>query len=887
MGGHGKGSGKKGRKARFSFSQYLLFAMMVLVLVIAAGITYFDYGQAEAIYHQNARAMQAQTEEDITQTIRVVDAGYEIFDSSLNLRMRDGFRIFLAEYELSGRDPSQMDLQKIKEDLGNTMDLYIINESMVVEYTTYPPDIGLDFSRWPHSYNYLRDIIQKEGFFPDRVVYEVGTAKLRKYAYMPTPDHRYLLELGMNERGIGERPKIQYQDHLRAIAFHNPAIIGFRAFDTVGREIGNGSRSKNDTPVHVRQVIEERRTIEVVDPVNRTLTRYLFVDLANSNYAADTSWIIELVYDQSWIQDQLSDLLRFHALVALGAVLLSAGIGLVLSRRLTRPISRMVRDIDTISRGDLDHTLTPLTIREFAKIEESVTDLVGKLKGMIEQLQQREMELQTSEENYRTVVENQTELIARFLPDGTHIFVNEAYCRYFGKPCQELLGTVLWPHIPDEDRSRLRMHFAALTPESPKGTIEHRIITPDGEVRWLQWNDQAIFSGDGAIVEYLSVGRDITEKWKIGADLVESERKFRDLAGLLPQVIFETDLSGRITYVNQAAYAIFGYEPEDLEQGINISQVIRSEDHHQMMLNFQNALNSGKLGAAEYHMVRKDGSVLVGMVYSSPIVREGAVVGIRGILVDITQLKQVEEDLRKLNEELEQRVAGRTQDLEEANRELEAFSYSVSHDLRAPLRAIDGFSSILLSEFSGAPDPKVAVLLERIRMNAQKMGQLIDAILNFSRMSRQPLSTTRIFPAVMVDEILAELQPLRQGRAVEVLIGDLPPCKGDPALVRQVFFNLIANAFKFTRTREQAVITIGSFSDQGRTVYFVRDNGVGFDMRYVVKLFSVFQRLHDEKEYEGTGIGLAIVHRIIERHGGKVWAEGEVDRGASFYFTLE
>lgn len=873
--------GERGKRQRvlFSFSVYLLVAMMVLILIIAAGITYFDYRQAEESYQRNAHAMQEQTEQDIAQTIRVVDSGYEVFDSSLNIQMKDGFRAFLEEYERTVRDPSQMDLAALKERLGSTMDLYIINESMMVEYTTYPPDLGLDFSQWPYSYEYLKGIIGKEGFFPDRVVYEAGSGQLRKYAYFPTPDHRYILELGLSEEGMGYRPRIQYQEHLEAIAFRNPSVIGFRAFDTVGREIGNGSYARDDVPATVMQVIAERRTIEMQDPVNHTITRYLFIDLADSKYAADTSWIIELVYDQSEIQDQLSDLLRYHALVAVGAVILAAGIGIVLSRRLNRPVTRMVEDIDTISRGDLDHSLAPAMTSEFSKIEESVTTLVGKLKVMIEQLR-------TSEKNYRTVVENQTELIARFLPDGTYVFVNEAYCRYFGMSCSDLLGKKMWPRVPDVDRLLLERHFASLTPENPAASIEHRIITPDNRVRWLQWNDQAIFDEGGRVAEYLSVGRDITDKRQIEENLVESERKFRDLASMLPQVIFEVDRSGRIIYVNQPAYSIFGYNPEDLERGIPITRVIVPEDHALAMANFQQALQGKKIEGAEYHMVRKDGSALIGMVYSSPIVKDDAIVGIRGILVDITELKKVEDDLRRLNEELELRVGERTRDLEVANRELEAFSYSVSHDLRAPLRAIDGFSSILLSEFSGAIDPKVAVLLERIRMNAQKMGQLIDAILNFSRMSRQPLSKQRIFLTQLVNEVLEELQPLREGRNVEVVVGTLPPCEADPALVRQVFFNLIANSLKFTRTREAARIEIGSFPEDGKLVYFVRDNGVGFDMQYADKLFSVFQRLHDEKEYEGTGIGLAIVHRIIQRHGGEIWAESGVDEGATFFFTL-
>lgn len=885
MAGNG---GKRGPRQLplFSFSNYLLISMIFLILVLAVGITYFDYRQAEETYQKSARAMQEQTEQDISQTIKIVDDSYAMYDNSLNFQMQKDFSLFLQEYEEAGRDPSRMDLLGLKKVMNDTMDLYIINESVMVEFTTYEPDQNLDFSQWPYSYNFLKDLFSKEGFFPDRVVYEVATGHLRKYAYMPTPDHRYILELGMTEKGIGDRPAIQFQEPLREMAYNNPNIVGYTSFDTVGREIGKMGGNQKTAPPEVQRVVDEKRTIEVVDSANETIVRYLLVDLSGEGYASDTSWIIELVYDQSEMKAQLNNLVLYHSLVGLLAVLLSAGIAIVLSRLLTKPITQMVNDIDTISKGDLDHAISKTDIVEFTQIEESTTSLVNTLKGMIERLQLSEEDLRKSEENYRTVVENQTELIARFLPNGTHVFVNDAYCNYFDVPCSELIGKVMWPRIAEEDRTRVRKHYQSLTSENPTASIEYRILLPNREVRWLQWNDRAIFSPDGVILEYQTVGRDITEKKKIEEDLIESERKFRDLASLLPQVIFETDLDGRITYVNKSAYGEFGYSPEDVEEGINFIQVIVPEDRITAIKNFTTIVEGHTVPNAEYRMIRKDGSTLEGLVYSSAIVKDGKTMGIRGILVDITKLKQVEGELRRLNEELETRVAVRTADLEVANRELEAFSYSVSHDLRAPLRAIDGFSSILMTEHGSTLDPKVRDLLERIRMNAQKMGQLIDSILNFSRMSRQPLKKERLFPGQIVNEVLDELKPQRERRKVEIRLGTLPPCDGDPALIKQVFMNLISNALKFTRKREHALIEIFSAEKEGTISYVVRDNGVGFDMKYANKLFAVFQRLHEEKEYEGTGIGLAIVHRIIQRHGGKVWIESEVEKGTTVYFTL-
>jgi signal transduction histidine kinase len=252
----------------------------------------------------------------------------------------------------------------------------------------------------------------------------------------------------------------------------------------------------------------------------------------------------------------------------------------------------------------------------------------------------------------------------------------------------------------------------------------------------------------------------------------------------------------------------------------------------------------------------------------------------------LIQIQWRDTALQRAHDELEQRVIERTAQLEAANRELEAFSYSISHDLRAPLRAINGFARILLKEHAADLGEEAQEYCELMRDNAQHMGQLIDDLLAFSRLSRQPLSKQMVAPAELVRQARQDLRAMQEDRHIDFRIGALPPCQADPALLKQVLVNLLSNALKFTSQREVAVIEVGCRQAGGENVYFVKDNGVGFNMAYVDKLFGVFQRLHRAEEYEGTGVGLAIVQRIIHRHGGRIWAEAAVNQGATFFLTL-
>jgi len=388
--------------------------------------------------------------------------------------------------------------------------------------------------------------------------------------------------------------------------------------------------------------------------------------------------------------------------------------------------------------------------------------------------------------------------------------------------------------------------------------------------------------------ELSMLGESITRMIERLKDLIVqrelSEKRFADLVQLLPQGIFETDSNGNITFANPVALNFFGLLPEDLGQELSIFNMIVPENRTLAKERFQRILQGMKTEGTELTGLRKDGSTFPVVAYTAANIRDGEVIGVRGTVVDITRLKHVEAELRDLNIELENRVADRTRQLTEANKNLESFTYTVSHDLRAPLRAISGYSSIVMQDLRDIPD-KDRKYLELLRQNAHDMGRLIDDLLNLSKLRMHSLVKETAQPATIVQNILREIRTDPSMKNVEFKVEELPPCQADPGLLKQVYVNLISNALKFSRKRDLPVVEIGSLTTDGVLTYFVRDNGIGFDMRYTDKIFGVFQKLHDVEEYEGTGIGLAIVQRIIEMHGGRIWVESNLDKGTTFYFT--
>jgi PAS domain S-box-containing protein len=370
------------------------------------------------------------------------------------------------------------------------------------------------------------------------------------------------------------------------------------------------------------------------------------------------------------------------------------------------------------------------------------------------------------------------------------------------------------------------------------------------------------------------------------------EERLREQAALLNlahDAIMVVDLRGKVLFWNRGAEDTFGWPAEDA-LGQPIHEFLQTRFPVSLETINAQLRERGQWEGELTHRKRDGAPIVVASRWSLQRDEYGAPKAFLQIDRDITERKRAEDQIRQLNEKLELRVQQRTAELQAANKELEAFSYSVSHDLRAPLRGISSFSQILLRECGPQLSTEARHYLEVVACSAMQMGRLIEDILAFSRLGRQPVKRQPVQTVELVRQALEDLRAERDGRQVEIVIGDLPPCEGDPQLLKQVFVNLLSNALKYTRLRQPARIEVttapGACAAGQSAVYCVRDNGVGFDMRFADKLFGVFQRLHRADEYEGSGVGLAIVQGIIHRHGGRVWAEAAVDRGAAFYFTV-
>jgi len=510
--------------------------------------------------------------------------------------------------------------------------------------------------------------------------------------------------------------------------------------------------------------------------------------------------------------------------------------------------------------------------------------------GIVQDITERrksEEAVQESDMHYHQIVDLSQDMIV-IHQQGKVVFVNEAGVQLLGVPnSDQIIGRSVLEFVPPEYRKiALERMQTGHTEEGYRSKVyEQKMIRVDGNVIDIELRGMPIrYQGEQAIQ---FIARDITERKKAEAALRRSEQEFRALAENSPDVIVRYDREGRRMYVNPefervnrlTAREVLGKKPEEISTELApMADVFTSR--------LMETMASGKITKIDLSWT-KDGKLICWFVRAVPEFDvNGNVTGALTIWSDISERKQVEEEINRLNQELELRVAQRTNQLEEANKELEAFSYSVSHDLRAPLRSVDGFSLALLEDYYDKIDDQGKNYLHRVRSATQRMAQLIDDMLNLSRLSRTEMIVQQVNLSEIFREITLSIHETQPKRQVEFIIQEGIKAQGDSRLLRIVLENLLGNAWKFTSKHPTARIEFNMKQEKEGIVYFIRDDGAGFNMEYAKKLFGAFQRLHSTAEFPGTGIGLATVQRIIHRHSGKIWAESEIEKGSTFYFTL-
>ena len=506
--------------------------------------------------------------------------------------------------------------------------------------------------------------------------------------------------------------------------------------------------------------------------------------------------------------------------------------------------------------------------------------------GLEEKIKMRMAEITRNERRFRNIMENSYDVIILEDNEGVVFYQSPSAERIVGWPGEILAGRRLDVHPEDKTLLQEKEQEAMQHPGNPI-RLTLRLKHEQGHYIWIEGILNALFH-DESVHGMLFNFRDITER--VGAELKlrETLKEVSDYKYALDEacIIAITDQKGIIRQVNENFCRISQYSPEEL---IGQDHRIINSKHHppEFIKNLWTTIANGKTWSGEIRNKAKDGTYYWVATTIIPFLNEsGKPYQYMAIREDITDRKKAEEEILRMTEDLEERVKMRTLQLQEANQELESFTYSVSHDLRAPLRSIDGFTKIISEDYTDNLDDEAKRLMAIVLKNAKKMANLIDDLLAFSRLGKKEISKRLFSMNEMVQQVYDDILPSTEGRDIKWSIADLPDVPADTAALRQVWVNLISNAVKYTRHTGKTEITIGANEEADRVVFYVKDNGTGFDMQYVEKLFGVFQRLHSEQEFEGTGVGLAMVRRIISKHGGEVWAEGELNKGATLYFSL-
>ena len=542
------------------------------------------------------------------------------------------------------------------------------------------------------------------------------------------------------------------------------------------------------------------------------------------------------------------------------------------------------RVVETGEPAELELDFTPLGRWLHLTVFRPEPGHFGAVFANVTEPRRLQRELDSERLRFKSLVENSAEAILLTLPDGSILAANREACRILGRSVEEMCAAGM-AGLVDATDSR---PAPGLEERAEKGRAsgELRLVRGDGTTFPAAVTSCVYTDFDG--VERASVSiRDLSERDATQQALRQSEELYRSILRASPDDITFTDLEGRIRVVSPAAVSMLGYEHADEMVGRLMIEFLAPGDRERAAANVELMSQGVYTGPGEYVAIRADGSAFP-MEANGEFVRDadGRPTGMVFVVRDVTQRKRSEDEIRRLNVELAERVVTRTAQLETTNKELEAFAYSVAHDLRAPLRVIDGFSALIAEDAADRLTDAEVDHLQRVRRAAQRMAALLDDLLGLSRTARRDVRREDVDLSALASSVLDELREAHPGRSVEIAVAPAMTARADPELTRVILASLLSNAWKFTGRCDVARIEVGARDQDGARAFFVRDNGVGFDMAYAQHLFGVFQRMHGADEFEGNGIGLATVQRLVTLHGGRVWAEAEVDKGATLFFTL-
>ncbi|PKL60251.1 MAG: hypothetical protein CVV33_03640, partial [Methanomicrobiales archaeon HGW-Methanomicrobiales-4] len=563
----------KGRISEsISLSYLIMIAMIGVLIFFITLISAISYSETIQNLKHDWEISIMNTDRHLSDSLILVAHGFRLFELTYDSDLKESFTPFLEAYNISNGEPLSIDLGEIKNGLppgiASKIDLYIINEDGIVINTTYKPDINLDFKKWPEVYDDITGIRLGNSFKSDRSVLGFNTnKKVRKFAYLPTPDHRYVLELStIVDEYSSERAKFSYLSVADSISNQSPIIRSISLYDKMGRLIRKGSsppeETNNKTSDIIRKVFQDQTVTEMENPDLNTIDTYLFIKTGGNETVSDNmlDLVARITYDTYEYKSKILSTFYYHLLIAIISAFLGMFLVYLLTRYLTRPINRIIEDIDQISKGDLDHQIHHSGSREFTRFEGSIKRLVASLKALIEALQEKEVHLTASEQRYRSLIENQSDLIIRFDSSGTFTYVNDTFRSFFG--IHEVIGTSLFDLVSDRIRKDILEFIRIINEKTPSSIVEHQISLKDGQIRWLQWSGSGLFS-KGKIIEYQAVGRDITVKKEFERSLKESEEKYRWLIANLPDYVI-VHRNGEILFVNELITQVIGYPSEEM-----------------------------------------------------------------------------------------------------------------------------------------------------------------------------------------------------------------------------------------------------------------------------------------------------------------------------------